>query len=129
MIEGIFLIDGPLRLCKVSFCHARGPACQDQHQAFTFTLQSEGPTATLQVFIGDAITLEGFEFILPLLSEASNHPEAFLEFFISAEASFGRSRIQIEVPYILLYKERLCISYENTAMNLWPSRCSFLQYL
>ncbi len=44
-------------------------------------------TATLQVFIGDSITSDGLEFILPLLSEASNHPEAFLE-FLSAKVSF-----------------------------------------
>ena len=46
----------------------------------------------MQVFIGDSITLDGFEFILPLLSEASNHPEAFLE-FVSDKASAGRSRV------------------------------------
>ena len=36
--------------------------------------------ALLQVYVGDSITVEGVNAVLPLLHEASHHPAAFLEF-------------------------------------------------
>ena len=73
-------------------CHAGAPALSETASGQMLHISLE--RVTLQVFIGDSITVDSFEFILPLLSEASNHPQAFLE-FLSAKVSFGSRGITI----------------------------------